>query len=592
MMSGKTPLLEIEDLSVSFGSNEVVKAVSFQLHPGEVLGVVGESGSGKSVTTLALMGLLPTAVVRAKRAELSLPQSTPQRTSPPSGSPTLPTSPPSQFTPTQSPSGVSLLNLTNTELRKIRGRHLAMVFQEPMSSLNPLMRCGDQVAEVLLTHGLARPEEAKERALQWFERVQLPTPAVLYNRYPHELSGGQKQRVMIAMAMIAQPDILIADEPTTALDAHVQAEVIQLMLQLQREEGMAMIFISHDLVLMEHVASRVLVMRSGEIAEQGEVKTLFSNPQSPYTRGLLACRPQPGDRLYRLPTVDDFTNPHSTAEAPPSRETTTTRHQRHERLYAHPPLFQAREITKTFPNSEKPAVDSVSFDLYRGETLGLVGGSGSGKTTLSRILLGLTPATSGSWLYRDQNLLTLSTRDFLPYRRTMQLVFQDPVSSLHPYKTIFETLYEPMRVHGILPASPFRRVNSRTEGRARAAALLEKVGLSADVLTRYPRELSGGQCQRVGIARALVLEPEFIICDESVSALDVSVQAQVLNLLNELKDQLGLTYLFIAHDLQVVRYMCDRILVMHDGKIVESGEADALYNHPQTEYTQKLLSLA
>jgi peptide/nickel transport system ATP-binding protein len=561
-MDSNGPLLQVKNLSVRFGESWAVREVSFSLNRGEVLGVVGESGSGKSVSTLALMGLLPQATIASESRELFL----------------------------RDGSGcIDLATLSEREYRSVRGRHMAMVFQEPMSSLNPLLTCGYQVAEMLLTHRLASPNEAKAQTIDWFQRVQLPDPEAIYERYPHQLSGGQKQRVMIAMAMIAKPDLLIADEPTTALDAHVQAEVVELMLRLQREEGMGMIFISHDLALMEHVASRVMVMRHGNVVETAVTTELFSAPKNAYTKGLMACRPQSGNRLRRLPTVDDF----ATSNGPTTVEVTPTqREAKHLELYSAPPLFRAESITKIYPGQSKPAVNQVSFDVFKGETLGIVGGSGSGKTTLSRILLGLIPATSGHWNYQNTDLLVLNAKEFRPYRRIMQLVFQDPVSSLHPYKTIFETLFEPMRVYGLLNSSGSSSLFSkrhRDEGWARAAALLEKVGLDPGLLERRPRELSGGQCQRVGIARALILEPEFIICDESVSALDVSVQAQVLNLLNDLKDEMDLTYIFIAHDLQVVRYMCDRVLVMDEGKVVEHGEADALYENPQSEYTKSLL---
>jgi peptide/nickel transport system ATP-binding protein len=555
-----TPLLAINDLSVAFRTEgEVVQAtkdISLAVQRGEILALVGESGSGKSVTSLSILQLLP--------------------------------SPPAEYTSgsiqfTDGTSTIDLLRLSPNELRQIRGHRIAMIFQEPMTSLNPVMKCGPQVAEAILQHKKVSAAEARQQAISWFRKVQLLDPEGLYHRYPHQLSGGQKQRVMIAMAMCCQPALLICDEPTTALDVTVQKTILQLIKDLQQEQNMGVIFITHDLGVVAEIADRVAIMYKGEIVEQGDTQSIFQHARHPYTKALIACRPALHPKGEKLPVVADFLQ---AAKEPPSvqkiQEPAPVTQER---------LVEVQDLTVKFPTKTnllgKPlafitAVDRVSFDIYQGETLGLVGESGCGKTTLGRTLLRLVEPSNGQIRINGTDITTLSSQELKRFRKEVQLVFQDPYSSLNPRLTIGDALEEPIQVTGLL--------QSRQERKKRVADLLDKVSLPSGAAHRYPHEFSGGQRQRIVIARALSLSPTFLVCDESVSALDVSVQAQVLNLLNDLKRELGLTLLFISHDLSVVRYMSDRLMVMHHGKIVESGESEQVYNHPQSEYTQKLLA--
>ncbi|KAA3624569.1 MAG: ABC transporter ATP-binding protein [Flavobacterium sp.] len=553
----KKSLLEVKDLKVSFGKAknavEVIHSVSFGLSENEILGIVGESGSGKSVTSLAIAGLLPK---KTSHIEGSI-----------------------QF------QGKELLQLKPSEFQKIRGREIAMIFQEPMSALNPSLRCGYQVSEILKHHLKYSNSEAKKETLKLFERVKLPRPAELYNRYPHQISGGQMQRVMIAMAIACKPKLLIADEPTTALDVTVQKEIMQLLKDLQQETGMSLLFISHDLSLVSEIADKVLVMFRGDIVEQGSVYQIFKTPQHSYTRALLAARPVLDKRLAKLPTIASLENKNFQA-----REITAQqRALRHKDLYTKAPLLEVKNVKKEFyssggwfrPKRVTRAVDDVSFSVFEGETLGLVGESGCGKSTLGRAIMLLDKPTSGTIKYRGRRLNDLSKGEERNLRKEIQLIFQDPFASLNPRLPIGQALVEPMKVHKI--------GNSKKDREERARELLERVGLDASYYNRYPHELSGGQRQRVGIARTIALGPKLVICDESVSALDISVQAQVLNLLNELKEDFGFTYIFISHDLAVVKYMSDQLLVMNSGKIEEMGDADEIYANPTREYTRKLI---
>jgi peptide/nickel transport system ATP-binding protein len=554
------PILSINNLSVTFRTEgesvQATKGVSLSVNRGEIVALVGESGSGKSVTSLSILQLLPT--------------------------------PPAEYTSgsilfQEDGHSVDLLRLPAEELRKVRGNRIAMIFQEPMTSLNPVMKCGRQVAEALRQHKDISAAEARQQATEWFRKVQLPDPEGIYHRYPHQLSGGQKQRVMIAMAMCCQPSVLICDEPTTALDVTVQKTILELIKSLQQEQQMGVIFITHDLGVVAEIADRVAIMYKGEIVEQGDKYTIFQNPSHPYTKALIACRPALHPKGEKLPVVSDFLE--GKREAPAIQRMTESSVDNNDLL------VQVKDLTVKFPTKTnlfgKPlsyttAVDNVSFDILRGETLGLVGESGCGKTTLGRTLLRLVEPSHGQILVSDREVTRLDPQQLKTFRKEVQLVFQDPYSSLNPRLTIGHALEEPMAVTGGL--------ESKKERKKRVADLLDKVNLPTAALHRYPHEFSGGQRQRIVIARALALSPTFLVCDESVSALDVSVQAQVLNLLNDLKKDLGLTLLFISHDLSVVRYMSDRIMVMHRGRIIESGPSEQVYNHPQSEYTQKLLA--
>ncbi len=554
-------ILEVKNLSVSFGEKQVLNQINFKLQQGETLGIVGESGSGKSITSLAIMGLLSPLAKIHDGSEIIF---------------------------HQNGQSINLLNLKTEEIRKIRGNDIAMIFQEPMTSLNPSLRCGEQVEESILLHQKLSKTEAKAKVLSLFEKVKLPNPERVYKAYPHELSGGQKQRVMIAMAIACEPKLLIADEPTTALDVTVQKATLDLLKELQTENNMSMIFISHDLGVIANVCEEVLVMFRGDVVEQGNVTTIFQNPKENYTKGLIACRPRLEERYKRLPTVSDFL-----ADADHQSEiyTTDEREAFHQKIYQEAPILEVKNLKKYFYPSalfgkattpSVKAVDDISFKVYPGETLGLVGESGSGKTTLSRTVLLLEKPTAGEIFFNGTDITKLKKEEVRKLRRDIQIIFQDPYSSLNPRHTIAQIITDPMAVHKI--------GSSKAERLETAKSLLEKVGLSAADLNKYPHEFSGGQRQRVGIARALALQPKFIICDESVSALDVSVQAQVLNLLNDLKIEFGFTYIFISHDLAVVKYMSDQLLVMQHGEMKELDDADKVYANPTTTYTQELIA--
>lgn len=572
-------LLEIKNLVTKFYTEEetinAVNNVSFTLKRGETVGVVGESGSGKSVTSLSAMRLVP--------------------------------SPPGEIAGGQilyhSKSGdtIDLLKITEREMRKYRGNEISMIFQEPMSSLNPVYTAGNQVSEAIVLHQKVSASLAKSMTLDLFEKVKLPDPKRIFKAYPHELSGGQKQRVMIAMATSCDPHILIADEPTTALDVTVQKTILDLMEELQSEHDMGILFITHDLGVIAELADRVVVMYKGKIVEQGDVIDIFMNPQHPYTKGLLACRPPLNKRLYWLPTISDFMETDRSGKMKEGERTINDvvkkfivskeeRTKAHAELYKKEPLLQIKNLKTWFPvnsgffgktSDHIKAVDDVSFDVFPGETLGLVGESGCGKTTLGRSILRLEEPINGEVLYKGQDLMKLSKSELRSLRKEVQIIFQDPYSSLNPRITIGEAIMEPMSVHGIYSNSKERK--------DRVIEILERVKMDATHFYRYPHEFSGGQRQRICIARAITLNPKLIICDESVSALDVSIQAQVLNLLNELREDYGFTYLFISHDLSVVKFMSDRIIVMKEGKIMEIGDADDVYKNPRTDYTKKLI---
>ncbi|MDP2723057.1 MAG: ABC transporter ATP-binding protein [Bacteroidales bacterium] len=553
-------MLHIENLHIAFKSGteetSAVSGIDLSLKKGESIGLVGESGSGKSLTALAIMGLLPKqALLRSGKIVFN---------------------------------NTNLLALSSKEMNLFRGQQIAMIFQEPMTSLNPVMRCGKQVAESILRHQKVSSKEAKAQVISLFKQVNLPRPEQMIRSYPHELSGGQKQRVMIAMAIANNPSLLIADEPTTALDVTVQKEILELLDHLRKTKGMSFVFISHDLGVVSRVADRVAVMYKGSIVEQGLCSDVFTHPQHPYTKGLLACRPPLDSRPARLPVIEDFLN--GTTELKSTNEILTRMPVNYQSKGLKPAL-DVTNLTKSYSvernllgkvTREIKAVDEVSFQVYPGETLGLVGESGCGKTTLGRAILRLIQPDKGTILFEGNNLMTVSGQELKATRRYLNIVFQDPYSSLNPRMSIGEAIMEPMKVHKL--------IKNRKERLSKAAELLERVGLTAQQMNRYPHEFSGGQRQRIVIARALALNPRFIICDEAVSALDVSVQAKVLNLLNELKREFGFTYIFISHDLSVVKYMSDRIMVMKEGKIVEIGNADEIYYHPKSEYTSKLIS--
>ncbi|ARV61315.1 ABC transporter ATP-binding protein [Nostocales cyanobacterium HT-58-2] len=606
-------ILDVRNLQVEFsGDSKIVKAVdgiSFELRRGETLGIVGESGSGKSVTSLAVMGLIQNPG-RISGGEI-------------------------WFHPQENSAPINLAELPSEQIQIHRGGDIAMIFQEPMSSLNPVYTIGFQITEAILRHQNVSASEARRQAIAGLQEVKLlPSDEALkqqyietwkqtsfgssipdeqklaqlvkehkeaiLERYPHQLSGGQLQRVMIAMAISCNPLLLIADEPTTALDVTVQATILELLRELQQRRDMAMIFITHDLGLISEIADKVAVMYRGKIVEYNSAEQIFTNPQHPYTKGLVACRPTLTRRPHKLLTVSDYMNVEETPTGDlviqekqpqqPVEVTTEEINQRLASLEQLQPLLQVRDIKVGFPvkgvfGATKRyfmAVNGVSFNVKKGETLGLVGESGCGKTTLGRTLLRLIEPMSGQILFEGQDITTLQGKPLQQLRREMQIVFQNPFSALNPRLKVGDAVMEPLVIHSI--------GKTKQQRRERVAYLLERVGLSADAMNRYPHQFSGGQRQRICIARSLALNPKFIICDESVSALDVSVQAQVLNLLKELQDEFGLTYIFISHDLSVVKFMSDRILVMNRGEIVEQGTAESIYREPKEEYTQKLIA--
>ena len=575
-------LLSIHNLKVSFKHEnqwvEAVHGIDMDVFAGKTLGLVGESGSGKSVSSLAVMRLLNEKTSRIEADSIQI-------------------------------EGEEIKGFKESQMAEVRGKRIAMIFQEPMTSLNPVYKCGYQVSEMILQHesksALRQAQgpqiipvskaEAKKRVIELFNQVMLPRPEAIYDSYPHELSGGQKQRVMIAMAIACHPKLLIADEPTTALDVTVQKEILKLLRQLQTETGMGMIFITHDLGVVSEIADDVAVMHNGEIMERGTVQDILTHPQHPYTQGLLACRPPMNVRLKRLPIVKEFLDGQwqgGKEQILHDLQITTEERQSHlQQLYSKEPLLRVEGLKTWYPlrkgvfgrvYDHVKAVDDVSLEVYEGETLGLVGESGCGKTTLGRSILRLAEPTGGKVWFNGIEVTALEGQALRDFRKQAQIVFQDPYSSLNPRITIGEAIIEPMLMHGI--------EKDKKKSRGLACDLLEQVGLQASHYDRYPHEFSGGQRQRICIARALAVNPHLVICDESVSALDVSVQAQVLNLLNRLKEERHLTYIFISHDLSVVRFMSDRVVVMYNGKPVEMNDADELFEHPQNDYTKKLIA--
>ncbi|TAH03145.1 MAG: ABC transporter ATP-binding protein [Sphingobacteriales bacterium] len=559
------PLLEIKNLQVNFetdsGCTTAIKDISFNVNRGEIVAIVGESGSGKSVTSLSIMQLLSANTVLYPQGEILFSY--------------------------DSAAPVNLLKAAPATLQQLRGNRMAMIFQEPMTSLNPVYTCGNQVMEAIRLHQKVNKAIAKQKTIALFEKVKLPDPSAMFKRYPHQLSGGQKQRVMIAMAMSCEPSLLICDEPTTALDVTVQKNILQLIKELQQQENMGVIFITHDLGVVASIADRVLVMYKGSIVEQGPVSTILKTPAHPYTKGLLACRPALHAKGSRLPVVAEFLQE---AQTNPFIKLQTNTQQKLA-VSSSAILVQVKDLDVWYPSDKNiwgtataytKAIDHISFDILKGETLGLVGESGCGKTTLGRSLLGLIKPTAGTICFNNKNITTMPAKELRQLRKDIQIIFQDPYSSLNPKLTIGNAIEEVLQVH--------RLADSRQQRRQIVASLLDKVSLLPQHANRYPHEFSGGQRQRIVIARALALNPSFIVCDESVSALDVSVQAQVLNLLNDLKKEYGFTVVFISHDLSVVHYISDRIMVMQKGKIIETGDADAIYHYPKQAYTQQLIA--
>jgi len=561
----KNPLLDVINLNVSYGAGEnlvrAVNSLSFQLKQGETLGIVGESGSGKTTAALSIMGLLPRS---AKYSSEKL-----------------------EF---HSQNGINHILNENT-IKALRGREMSMIFQDPSSALNPVQTCGNQVAEPLLVHLKQSKTEAKRNCLKLLEEAGLNNAEEIAKAYPHELSGGQKQRVMIAMAMACKPSLLFADEPTTALDVTVQSTILELLNRLKSQHQMSMVFISHDIAVVSKMADRVLVMKDGILLEEGKTVDVFTHPKQAYTRGLLACRPPLHERFIRLPTVEEFIEAENAGNQPEIIiEEPNNRAKRHTEIYSKDPILKVRDLNVsyslrsgffTFITKKKQILHDVNLELFKGETLGLVGESGSGKTTFGKAILKLIPADSGKVVFLGKDLIELSLTELRSIRKDIQMVFQDPFSSLDPRKTIAEILLEPMRAQKVLKTDKERIFF--------IGGILQKVKLDGSVLRKYPNEFSGGQRQRIGIARALTLSPQCIVFDESVSSLDVSVQAQVLNLINDLKRDLEFSCIFISHDLAVVRYMSDRLLVMENGRIVESGDSDTVFANPQHPYTQKLI---
>tara|TARA_B100000900_G_scaffold348089_1_gene313645 strand:- start:10414 stop:12081 length:1668 start_codon:yes stop_codon:yes gene_type:complete len=550
-MKSNSPLLLVDSLTISSKNRVLLSELSFSIFPNEIVAIVGESGSGKSLTALSIAGLLSDSKLKVESKKLQLGEN-------------------------------DLSKLSQKDWESIRGKNIGMVFQEPQSSLNPSMRCGIQVMERLQKFEKGDKKTNVARVLSAFNEVQLPNPERVFKAYPHELSGGQKQRVMIVMALICKPQLLIADEPTTALDVSVQKEILSLIKEQQKINKMSILFISHDLSLVSQFADRVIVMHQGKLIETEKTAKIFRHPKFPYTRALIFARPRPNERLERLPTVDDFTLVKKSFKV----VSNNSRRKKHKLIYSNSPILEVSGINKEYSpaknwfkkNKSFTAIKNLSFKLFPGETLGLVGESGCGKSTLSRILVNLDIPSSGKVIYQGIELNKLVRSK----RREIQLVFQDPFAALHPLKTVVNAISEPLLAH--------RLVNNKKECLKMVEELLEKVNLERGFFNRYPHELSGGQRQRVVIARALATQPRLLILDEAVAALDISVQAKVLNLLNDLKKELELSFLFISHDLNVVKYMSDRIVVMKKGILVEEGEADKLYYHPKNTYTKKMIS--
>jgi len=558
-------LLRVENLSVSFkGENkqfvETVKGISFEIPPNTTVALVGESGSGKSVTSLATMGLLPVGQSRVSEKSKIIFE------------------------------GVDLLSLPPKKMREMCGKEIAMIFQEPMSSLNPVFTVGDQIAEILRLHLNMNRKQARQRALELLIEVGIPSPETKIDAYPSQLSGGQQQRVMIAMAIACEPKLLIADEPTTALDVTIQKQILDLLEDLRKRRQMSMLFITHDLALVSEIADEVIVMRHGEIREQGSAKDVLEHPKDVYTKALLMCRPQLSHRPFRLPMISDFMKQEGDHLVEELSLSEASRAERSRGLVGNEEIIlEVQDLKKSFYSrkglfgkDEFKAVKGASFKLAKGKTLGLVGESGSGKTTIGLLLMRLQESTGGKALFEGKDILAMSEKEFAQYQRKIQIIFQNPYASLNPRFTVGQILMEPMQVHHIGA--------NDAERKKMALELLERVSLPAQAFDRYPHEFSGGQRQRIAIARCLTLKPEILICDESVSALDVSVQAQVLNLLQDLQDEFGLSYIFISHDLSVVKYISDQIMVMNHGDIVEIENSDELYRAPKHEYTKRLLS--
>jgi peptide/nickel transport system ATP-binding protein len=554
-MNSENLLLQIRDLDIRFRVDRksepfrAVKGISFDIPTNSTVALVGESGSGKSVSAMAIIGLLPENAIVAPESKVIY-------------------------------GGQDLLKASKQSLQDIRGKDISVIFQEPMTSLNPVFPVGEQIGEVLRLHMNMSPRQARARVIELLNEVGIPNPQLRVNSYPHEMSGGQQQRVMIAMAIACEPKLLIADEPTTALDVTIQKQILDLMANLKQKHQMSLLFITHDLGVVGEIADSVVVMQNGVIQEQGPVKAIFEHPQHPYTKALLLCRPRLDRRPKRLPVIDDFIKGDGQVRLEERPRGTSP---------SDPIILEVKALNKTFFLKEGlfgkraiPAVRDVSFKLPKGKTLGLVGESGSGKTTIGLTLMRLHDATSGEVLFEGKDLLSLTEREMMAYRRRIQIIFQNPYASLNPRMTVGQILVEPMKIHSI-GANERERVDM-------AFQLLKRVGLSEQSFYKYPHEFSGGQRQRIAIARCLTMKPDVLICDESVSALDVSVQAQVLNLLQDLQDEYGLSYIFISHDLAVVKYISDRVMVMNDGAIVEMADSDEIYRHPREDYTRKLLS--
>jgi peptide/nickel transport system ATP-binding protein len=564
-------ILSTKNLKIAFEKEgtdrEVIHGIDFNLNKGEVLGIVGESGSGKSITCLSILKLLPAKGIISEGAIHYKNKEGNTR---------------------------DIISIGEDDMPAIRGKEVSMIFQEPMTSLNPTQRCGRQVEEAILVHYPEKKGSSKAEVIALFQKVNLPEPERIYESYPHQLSGGQLQRVMISMAVANHPSIIIADEPTTALDVTVQKQIIKLLKEIKEEYACSIIFISHDLGLIKQICDRVIVMKEGEIVEQGDIQPIFNSPSHPYTAGLLACRPPLDQRYHRLPTVDQFLNLDKSKHQAYLDSLIESKQQFDERqlkLADNDVILSVEKLSKYYtkkksffgkPISFTKAVEEVSFEMKKGEILGLVGESGSGKSTLGKAILKLIAATSGKVVFEGKSVFDMDKESLRKMRKDFQIIFQDPYSSLNPKMKIGRAIMEPMEVHKLF--------NTKAERKQKAISLLETVGLLPEHFDRYPHEFSGGQRQRICIARTLSLNPKFIVCDESVSALDVSVQAQVLNLLKDLKDKFDLSYLFISHDLSVIKFFCDNVLVMKDGKIKESGNVEEVFSNPKSDYTKKLIA--